>query len=65
METPRRRFDIDWLRVLAVLLPVPFHAALIFTPWDGSHIEMRSGVFSEVFITLVEWWHMSLLFLNP
>ena len=25
-----RRYDLDWLRVLGVLLLVPFHVALIF-----------------------------------
>ena len=27
---PQRRYDIDWLRVLAVLLLFPFHTARIF-----------------------------------
>ncbi|HLO29893.1 MAG TPA: hypothetical protein VK249_12195 [Anaerolineales bacterium] len=26
----QRRYDLDWLRVLAVLWLVPFHVALIF-----------------------------------
>ena len=33
---PQRRYDIDWLRVLAVLLLFPFHTARIFdtmNPW--------------------------------
>lgn len=25
-----RRYDLDWLRVLGVLLLIPFHVALIF-----------------------------------
>lgn len=27
-----RRVDLDWIRVFAVLLLVPFHSALIFIP---------------------------------
>jgi glucan biosynthesis protein C len=30
-----RRWDLDWLRVLAVLLLVPFHSALVFMPDPG------------------------------
>jgi glucan biosynthesis protein C len=32
---PLRRWDLDWLRVLAVLLLVPFHSALVFMPDPG------------------------------
>lgn len=28
---PSRRYDLDWLCVVAVLLPVPFHSAIIFS----------------------------------
>ena len=30
-----RRYDIDWLRVLAVLLLFFFHPAMIFFLWRG------------------------------
>ena len=35
METPvlataNRRYDIDWLRIAAVLLLIPFHTARVF-----------------------------------
>ena len=33
---PARRYDIDWLRVLAVLLLFPFHAARIFGVYPKS-----------------------------
>ena len=29
-ERPQRRYPLDWLRVFAVLLLFPFHAAAIF-----------------------------------
>ena len=29
---PQRRYDIDWLRVLAVLLLIYFHTARLFNP---------------------------------
>jgi glucans biosynthesis protein C len=35
----RRRADIDWLRVLAVLLVFAVHAAQVFSPIDDWHIQ--------------------------
>jgi glucan biosynthesis protein C len=61
---PQRRYDIDWLRVLAVLLLFPFHTARIFdtlNPWY-----VKNGALSDAltyFIYIVHPWHMPLLFL--
>ena len=30
MPPPERRFDIDWLRVIAIFLLIPFHTGRIF-----------------------------------
>jgi len=35
---PERRADIDWLRVLAVLLVFLTHTAQVFSPLDDWHI---------------------------
>jgi hypothetical protein len=36
---PARRFDIDWLRVLTVLLLFPFHAARVFDNWGPWYVK--------------------------
>jgi peptidoglycan/LPS O-acetylase OafA/YrhL len=58
-----RRPDIDWLRVLAVLLLVPFHAARIFNVGEAFYAKNAelSGPLSA-FIAFVDPWHMPLLF---
>jgi peptidoglycan/LPS O-acetylase OafA/YrhL len=61
---PQRRYDIDWLRVLAVLLLFPFHTARIFDTFSTWYV--KNDALSEAltyFIFLVHPWHMPLLFL--
>ena len=65
MAKPNRRPDIDWLRVLAVLLLVPFHSALIFSLAPGDVVYVKDRVESQVLIQFayfVHLWHMPLLF---
>jgi peptidoglycan/LPS O-acetylase OafA/YrhL len=61
---PGRRYDIDWLRILAVLLLFPFHTARIFDTWGTFYV--KNYQLSKVltyFNELVYTWHMPLLFL--
>lgn len=63
---PERRCDLDWLRVLAVLLLVPFHSALMFSLSPGDIVYVKAQVESPLLIQLayfVHQWHMPLLFL--
>ncbi len=58
-----RRYDIDWLRIIAVLLLFPFHTARIFDLGDDFYA--KSGSLSKAltyFILYLEPWHMPLLF---
>lgn len=60
-----RRYDLDWLRVLGVLLLVPFHAALIFVLDPNSIMYIKDVVNSLVLdeaAGFVHLWHMPLLF---
>ena len=59
-----RRYDIDWLRVLAVLLLFYAHPARIFLtsgPWYVQNAE-KSEVISVVGL-FIDHWQMALLFL--
>jgi peptidoglycan/LPS O-acetylase OafA/YrhL len=61
---PSRRYDIDWLRVLAVLLLLPFHTARIFDTFGPFYVknnELSKGL--TYFIMYTFPWHMPLLFL--
>lgn len=63
-QTPAapRLYYIDWLRMFAVLLLVPFHTGCIFARW-GYHIKnaVRSDFITD-FDTFIGMWHMPLLF---
>jgi len=58
----QRRYDLDWLRVLAFTLLILFHTGMMFNNWDW-HVKNpeRSAVFEYVMIFLHQW-RMPLLF---
>ncbi len=58
-----RRYDIDWLRIIAVLLLFPFHCARIFNLDEDFYV--KSATLSKglsYFIDYLGTWHMPLLF---
>lgn len=62
----QRRYDLDWLRVLAVLLLLYFHTAAIFYQGELGEFYIKNAQVSQVmhgFILFVHQWHMPLLFL--
>jgi surface polysaccharide O-acyltransferase-like enzyme len=58
-----RRYDLDWLRVFAVLILLFFHSARPFDEW-GWHIknETVSGFITNI-LQFINIWHMPLFFL--
>jgi len=63
LPRPARRPDIDWVRALAVLLLVPFHASLIFQAPGAYHITSGDRTpFLGYAAGFVSQWHMPLLF---
>ena len=59
-----RRYDLDALRVLAVLLLIPFHSARVFDSFDPFYVknpETSAGL-SWVVVAFLNPWHMPLLF---
>jgi glucan biosynthesis protein C len=59
-----RRYDIDWLRILAVLLLIPFHSARVFDFIEPFYVKNgETSVALSAFIGFVDPWHMRLLFL--
>jgi len=60
------RPDVDWLRVLAVLLLIPFHAAVAFNPEPAAVILIQKQAAVPALIVLEHFfdlWQMQLLFL--
>ncbi len=65
---PKRRYDLDWLRVLAVLLLIYFHTAKIFDypafdyfDWHIKNNQVSARI--TVFTWFVHQWQMPLFFL--
>lgn len=61
-----RRHDLDWLRVLCVLLLIPFHVALIFVLDPFTIMYIRDSVNSSVLAEatgFIHMWHMPMLFM--
>lgn len=60
----QRRHDLDWLRVGAVLLLLPFHSARVFDPFEDFYVSSAATsepLFWSV-IALIGTWQMELLF---
>ena len=61
-----RRYDIDWLRVLAVILLIPFHSMHIFIlqPYSVVYIKNQIGIsYFELITQFIHEFHMPLLFI--
>ena len=60
----QRRHDLDWLRVIAVFLLLPFHSARVFDPFEDFYV--HSAETSEAMlwsvIAFIAVWQMELLF---
>jgi glucan biosynthesis protein C len=58
-----RRWDIDWLRMLATFLLFYIHPARIFYLWDPFYIknDQLSGALSRISL-FIDHWHMPLFF---
>ena len=64
MENPvfERRYDLDWLRVIAFGILILFHCGMMFNTWDW-HIKNKDTTDSiEPFMNFLHQWRMPLLF---
>lgn len=59
----QRRVDIEYLRIIAVLLLIPFHSAMIFFSYESFYIKSPTSHFLlDYFVFFLSPWHMPLLF---
>jgi glucans biosynthesis protein C len=63
VQKPIRRYDLDWLRVIAFSLLIVYHVGMFFVPW-GWHIknnEIYPGL--RLPMAFINQWRLPLLFL--
>jgi len=60
--TPERRYDVDWVRALGMLMVFFFHSARFFNheDWHAKNIQLSFGM--TVFVDVVAQWIMPLFF---
>ncbi|MCP4367770.1 MAG: acyltransferase family protein, partial [Deltaproteobacteria bacterium] len=58
-----RLFYLDWLRVFAVLLLIPFHTGMIFVHWDFHIKNSTTSTGITIINAFINNWHMPLFFL--
>lgn len=58
-----RRYDIDWLRALAVIVLILNHSAAIFDPYPVTAIKGQSSKTMAMFGAFTHEWRLALLFL--
>ncbi len=59
-----RRYDIDWLRIIATLLLFVFHVGMVFSPAPFYHIRNDALSFGWLVVCgFIGLWHMPLFFL--
>jgi glucans biosynthesis protein C len=62
---PERRYDIDWLRLIAVFLLFFYHTARVFSPGEEfyAHNNPTSDLLNNIFIQSLRPWYMPIFFL--
>ena len=65
MPDHERRYDIDWLRVIAIFLLLIYHIAIVFQPWGKYIMFIQSEETSDIIwipMALINVWRIPLLF---
>ncbi|MEZ5995062.1 MAG: acyltransferase [Hyphomonadaceae bacterium] len=58
-----RRYDLDWLRIIAFALLILYHVGMFYVTWDW-HVKSRAASAAiEPLMMLVNPWRLTLLFL--
>ena len=61
--TESRKYQLDWLRVLAFGLLIPYHTGMIFVTWEFHIKNAQTSEELEIFMLLLNRWRLPLLFL--
>lgn len=62
IQPSARRYDLDWLRIIAFGLLVFYHVGMFYVPWDWHVKSVHAGSGAEPLMRLSSPWRLSLLF---
>lgn len=62
MENKIRRYDIDWLRVIAFYFLIFYHVGMFFVPWDFHLKNPTTTEWFETWMAFMSQWRLPLLF---
>lgn len=62
MDTTTRRYDLDWLRIIAFGLLIFYHIGMFYVTWDWHVKSDHAGPAIEPLMLLVNPWRLELLF---
>ena len=57
-----RRYDLDWLRIIAFGLLILYHSGMFYVTWDWHVKSVHAGPDAEGMMLLLNPWRLSLLF---
>mgnify|MGYP005704822649 CR=1 FL=1 len=57
-----RRYDMDWLRIIAFGLLIFYHVGMFYVSWDWHVKSIYAGPAAEPFMKLLNPWRLPLLF---
>jgi glucans biosynthesis protein C len=57
-----RRYDLDWLRVIAFSLLIFYHVGMFYVTWDYHVKSVHASTFLQPAMSLVNPWRLALLF---
>ncbi|MBL8542508.1 MAG: acyltransferase [Hyphomonadaceae bacterium] len=60
---PQRRYDLDWLRIIAFGLLILYHCGMFYVSWDWHVKSSRASEAIEPLMLLTNPWRLTLLFL--
>lgn len=58
----QRRYDLDWLRVIAIAILLFYHVGMIYVSWDWHINSAKSSRWMEIIMIFLHQWRMPLLF---
>ncbi len=63
MEITERRYEIDWLRVIAFSLLILYHTGMFFVPWDFHFKNSETSELFELWMAPLNQFRLPLLFI--